>query len=327
MKKISIMFASLALAVGFSACDETKDDNPVLTTHEGQPVLNFLNAPTLQNTYIDLTEDAASNTLHMTCSQPKEYGIATTVNYYVQVAFDDKFTNYSELSNGFTNCAQINPTNGSMAEGLCNVLQTDLRNQKGNPEYELTQQDVLDFYNGGYKPLYVRLRSQVVGIPDLPVEGTEYISNVVQYKNVACNYMALTPPDKPSGIYLRGTMNDWGNSEGTLPPYEFYTTKVKGTYITHVVSMPANTNFKVADANWGPINLGGASIEIDSKNPIALKDNGGDMALSSEFEGVVLLTNSGSWKIQLVSASKIKDIKNINGMLGPVLKEEFAPYL
>lgn len=325
MKKISILFASLALAVGFTACDETKDDNPVLRTHEGQPVLDFLNVPSLQNMYIMLTEDASSNNLHLTCSQPEEYGFATTVNYFVQVSLEPEFTLYSEISNGFTDCSQINPTNGGMAEAICDVLQTKMRNQVGNPDYELTREDVLNYYDGGYKPAYVRLRSQIVGIPDLPVDGTEYLSNVVEFKNMAVDYMALTIPDKPAGIYLRGTMNDWGNSEGTLPPYEFYTTKVKDTYITRIVTMPAGTEFKVADATWGAVNLGASSIGVD-EDPIALNGDG-NIALAQEFEGVAILTGGSSWKLRLVSSGAIKDVQNINGMLGPVLKEELAPWL
>ena len=86
MRKISILFAVLAAGVAFTACDETKDDNPVLRTHEGQPQVDFLNVPSLQNMYIDLTEDNKQDNLHLTCSQPAEYGLATTVNYLTAIS-------------------------------------------------------------------------------------------------------------------------------------------------------------------------------------------------------------------------------------------------
>lgn len=326
MKKISILLASLALAVGFTACDETKDDNPVLLTHEGQPVRNFLNTPTMQNMYIMLSEEAASDNLHLTCSQPTDYGFATRVCYYVQVALDRNFTLFSEVTNPFTECAQINPTNDGVAAAICDIIQTEKRAAIGDPNYELTKDDVLAYYNNTYKPIYVRLRSQVTGIPDVPVEGTDYLSNVVEYKNVAVSYMALSIPDKNAEFYLRGTMNNWSNAPADLAGWEFYTTKVKNTYITNVVTMAKGTKFKVADSSWGSINLDGPSSVGVDEDPVTL-GTGGDMELGQDFEGVVLLTGGSSWKMRLVSTGEIKNIQNINGMLGPQLKEELAPWL
>ena len=49
MKKISIMFAAMVAALGFSACNETWDDNPKLGTHEGDVVKEFLNVPEMTN--------------------------------------------------------------------------------------------------------------------------------------------------------------------------------------------------------------------------------------------------------------------------------------
>lgn len=328
MNKFSILSVSLAMAVGFSACDETKDDNPVLRTHEGQPMVEFLNTPTMQNMYIDLTEANASDNLHMTCSQPKEYGMATTVNYFVQVSLERAFTKYNEIDAGFTDCAQINPTNDGVSEAICGIIQDKIREATGNPEHELTTEDVTAYNDGDFYPVYIRLRSQVVGIPYNPVEGTDYVSNVVEYKHVRVNYMALTVPDKPSGMFLRGSMNDWGAPASD----EFYTTKVKGTYITNVVTLPAGSEFKVADSTWGAVNLGGAEkgmeVEADG-DAVSLKDNGENLNLGGgEFQGIAILTKSGNnYKVRLVSAGSIKDVQNINGMLGDEFKELLGPWL
>ena len=179
----------------------------------------------------------------------------------------------------------INPTNDGVAAAICDIIQTEKRAAIGDPNYELTKDDVLAYYNNTYKPIYVRLRSQVTGIPDVPVEGTDYLSNVVEYKNVAVSYMALSIPDKNAEFYLRGTMNNWGNGEGDFNGWEFYTTKVKGTYITNVVTMPKGTEFKIADATWGAINLGGpASVGVDEKDAITIgTPDGNNMTLGQDF--------------------------------------------
>lgn len=338
MKKISILFASLALALGFSACDETKDDNPVLRTHEGEPVLNFLNTPSLQNMYIDLTEDNKNDNLHMTCSQPTEYGFATTVNYFVQVSLDKDFSFYNELPNGFTNCSQINPINDGVAEAVCAYIQNVRRTALGNPEYELTIDDVTSYNSGNYYPVYMRLRSQVVGIPDMPVANTGYLSNTVEYKSVRANYVALVPPDKPAGVYLMGDMNSWGAQEA----FEFYTTKVKGTFITKIVTITSGQKFKVSPAQWnkdfpysgGVAINGGAPKAADEEIPLneaySLTNDADSKNLicPSDFEGVAILVQNGkNFKLTMVPADKIKDVQNINGMLGPNLMEYFEPYL
>ena len=79
MKKISIMFAAMVAALGFSACNETWDDNPKLGTHEGDVVKEFLNVPEMTNMSLQITEANATETLTLTCSQPTEYGYAASV--------------------------------------------------------------------------------------------------------------------------------------------------------------------------------------------------------------------------------------------------------
>lgn len=337
MKKISILFASIALAVGFTACDETKDDNPVLRTHEGTPTLNFLNTPSLQNMYINLTEANKQDNLHMTCSQPTEYGFATTVNYFVQVSLDKEFSYKYEIKNGFVDCSQINPLNDGIAEGICSYIQNSIRVSSGNPDYELQLADVTSYNNGDYYPVYLRLRSQVIGIPDMPVANTDYVSNVVEYKNMRAEYVALVPPDKPAGVFLMGGMNDWAANDA----FEFYTTKVKGTFITKVVTIDGGVTFKVSPASWnsdfpysGGVALNGGSPGGDAAIPVneaysLTNDSGsGNIFLKDNFEGIgILVQNGKNFKLTMVPADKIKDVEGIKGMLGAELAEYFEPYL
>lgn len=92
MKKITYLFAAMVAALGFSSCNETWDDNPTLATHEGDPVENFLNTPVEANTSIFITEDENKGTLHLTGSQPTQYGFAATVAYQVEMALNEDFT-------------------------------------------------------------------------------------------------------------------------------------------------------------------------------------------------------------------------------------------
>ena len=337
MKKISILFASIALAVGFTACDETKDDNPVLRTHEGTPTLNFLNTPSLQNMYINLTEANKQDNLHMTCSQPTEYGFATTVNYFVQVSLDKEFSYKYEIKSGFVDCSQINPLNDGIAEGICSYIQNGIRVSSGNPDYELQLSDVTNYNSGKYYPVYIRLRSQVIGIPDMPAANTDYVSNVVEYKNVRAEYVALVPPDKPAGVFLMGGMNGWAANDA----YEFYTTKVKGTFISKIVDIDGGTTFKVSPASWnsdfpysGGVALNGGSPGGDAAIPVneaySLTNDSGsvNLFLSDNFQGIgILVQNGKNFKLTMVPADKIKDVEGIKGMLGAELAEYFEPYL
>lgn len=335
MRKFSILFALLAAGVAFTACDETKDDNPVLRTHEGQPQVNFLNVPSLQNTYIDFTEENQQDNLHLTCSQPTEYGLATTVNYFVQVSLDPKFSYYGEVPNGFTDCSQINPTNDGVAEAICTFMQEQKRAELGNPDYELTVDDIMA-YSDTYYPAYVRLRSQVVGISDNAIPGTEYISNVVEYKHVFVQYKALVPPDKQAGVFIMGGMNGWA----AQPDYEFFTTKVKGTFITKPVIVDANVTFKISPASWNSdfpfsggvtLNGGGNGDEaVDFGDPFSLNNdiNSGNLYTTENFNGMMVLIQKGkNFTLTLVPIGEVKDYQNINGILGPELKAVYEPYL
>lgn len=90
----------------------------------------------------------------------------------------------------------------------------------------------------------------------------------------------------PTGIYLRGGMNDWGSPA----TYEFIATDDMDVYILPYVSMSAGTEFKVADADWASVNLGGNGENIVPGTEYAL--NGGDnIVLNVNFTGYVVLTN------------------------------------
>ena len=93
---------------------------------------------------------------------------------------------------------------------------------------------------------------------------------------------------EPTGVYLRGDMNGWGASAD----WEFIATDDPDVYILPYITF-GPTSFKVADANWSVINLGGTGAPIVVGQEYAL-DGGDNIGLDVEFTGAVILTNSGS---------------------------------
>lgn len=94
-----------------------------------------------------------------------------------------------------------------------------------------------------------------------------------------------------SGIYLRGGMNGWGAD----PAYEFILTDKVSTWKAAGLSIAADTEFKVADADWAAVNLGaGADASIAAGVAFPLENNGGNIKMSGDFKGSAVLTQSGS---------------------------------
>lgn len=283
MKKISFLFAALATTMAFTSCDESKDEHPVLEPNDGVIVENFLNTPEMSNMSVDLTDENQANTIHMTCSQPS-YGYAATVRYKVEVSFDKDFTTpavpgapvSTTLNTAFYDCSEINPTYGELATAMCNLL--GIKNDKEIPT--------------GYRDLYARLVAniEIAGGADL-YPNTTYQSNVVKMTRANCTYLAIIVPGQPTGLYLRGGMNDWG----APAEWEFLTTDVANVSRIDYCEIPEGTEFKAADANWASINLGdsGAEFKINEPYELLFDPNPGNLTMPVNFAGSVTLTFKG----------------------------------
>lgn len=273
MKKILFTLMASAAIVGLSSCKETWDDNPKLEGHTGTQTANFLNAPALQNQSIMLTEANQTGNFHLTCSQP-EYGYAAVVTYKVQCSLTEDFKDYREISQSFYDCAEINPLNSDVAAAL-----EYLNDVKTEDDLPLP-----------YQRLYMRLRAYIEQSP----ENTEYLSNVVYFNSVAADYLAIWVSDQPVNIYLRGGLPDAENWDA-IEMYQFRTGASENTWYLNDVYIPGGIEFKVADAQWGAINLGaGASDTISPNELFPLTDNGGNIKIADEFRGNIHLTLSGS---------------------------------
>lgn len=275
MKKIIFAFAIASAALALTSCGETWDDNPKLEGHEGTVYAEFLNSPVMADNAISITEAMKNGTLNMTCSQPY-YGYAAVVTYRVQVSLTPDFSDYTVKENGdvvneinmdFFDCAQINPTLADVASKVETLMGVKNESELPTPE----------------QPVYFRLRAFIAQSPD----NTQYLSNVVSYNSISCEYLAIWVAGQPVNYYLRGGMNDWGADAGSV--WQFMTGEEENTWNTPVVTIEAGTEFKVADAAWGPFNAGwgGDSGDVYPDKPYTLNvgDNPGNLTMKEDFTG------------------------------------------
>lgn len=100
-------------------------------------------------------------------------------------------------------------------------------------------------------------------------------------------------PGQASGIYLRGSMNDWLNG-GLDAAYEFKTTKSANVWETGKITITISSDtkcaeFKVADADWSAVNLGGNGTSIVPAQKYALGTDG-NIKIEEDFTGIAVLT-------------------------------------
>lgn len=288
MKKIlTSMAALMGMAIAFTACNESKDDHPILNPVPDGTTELFLNIPEMANSAIAFTQENASGYVHMTCSQPGEYGFAAPVSYQVQVSFDENFQTplvaeapaTVTLMTAFSDCSEINPVNSELAAAICDLCKVQDENDLPTPA----------------RKLYVRLVANIKTAGSFPSNdsgfypGTTIMSNAVSIASVRCDYLAISVPDLPTGIYLRGDMNGWGSEDD----YQFLTTSTFGVSVINDVTMAAGQEFKVADSSWGSINMGGEGAMTIGSPYKLINGGGGNITMPEDFSGTVTLTQKG----------------------------------
>lgn len=266
------MFAVAVAALGFSSCSETWDDNPVIKTHEGEVKADFLNKPVMQDQSIMLSRENEDGTFHLTCSQP-DFGYAAVATYKVQCSLTEDFANYEELAGEFYECDNINPKNADVAAALEKLSGVQTEADLPLP----------------YQTLYMRLRTYIAQ----DEANTQFLSNVVSFKGVAVDYLAIWVSGIPMNIYLRGGMNEWGATEGS--EWQFVTGPDENTWVTpNPVTIAAGTEFKIADSSWGPLNVGagdaGGDVTPDTPIVISGGDNPGNLKMTADFYGIAHLS-------------------------------------
>lgn len=295
MKKIALTLGLAAVALGFSACNETWDDNPTLKA-PNKEYTDFLNEPELRETWITLDKEGADKeaALHMTCSQP-DFGYAAVANYVVEVCLTPDFAkpyvdgqtpeagDYYSTEYPFTDCAQINPVADELAECICKL--------KG-----WTSED--DVKADEYSKIYVRLRAY---IPQDEALTTIY-SEPKSFEHIRVTYYAASIPGLKAGIFVRGDMNGWGAPESD----EFMTTAKRGIYVLQNATIKKGQAFKFATSSWNDINLGaGANCTIGTAFRLDNGGGSGNLTCPEDFEGRILVINKGGiWRACLQKAGK-----------------------
>lgn len=305
MKKITYILSTIALAFGVGACSETQDDNPVLNPQpEAGGYQEYLNIPMYAEQLLSLTKETQNGTVDFTCSQP-DYGFAAAATYSVEVSLTP-FTIPSDnsremtrdeeeglptsvvLSTTFNDCGAINVPNSEIANAIVAMLGIESPDDVPTP----------------YNPLYVRLISQIFSGSAL-VPNTTVYSNQVTLKGVSLAYIPAVEAGLPTGIFLRGGMNNWGNDPGfdVNSPWEFLTTTEAGVYLISDAEIPGGTEFKVADMAWGDVNAGYSSGDIQLEVPYTLQNgnNAGNLTCPTDFMGdVQLVVKGGNYILTLI---------------------------
>lgn len=268
MKKIIYSLVMLAMALGFSGCKETWDENPVYVGHQGTIKADFLNAPALQNLPIMLTDDNKSGNFYLTCSQP-DFGYAAVATYRVQISLKEDFPENEmiEIAQDFFDCAAIAPVNGDVAAAVEKLSGVRSENDLPIP----------------YTTVYMRLRAFLAQSP----ENSQYISNVVHFDNVSADYLAIWVSKVPIDMYLRGGMNNWGSPA----EWQFMTGEEENTWVLKdEITIAAGTEFKVADASWGSCNWGAGDnpvVNPGDEYELNTGNNPGNLKISNDFTGKV----------------------------------------
>jgi len=101
-----------------------------------------------------------------------------------------------------------------------------------------------------------------------------------------------------SGIYLRGSMNNWGTSSD----WEFQATDDSNVFTLTGVSLSNGVLLKVADASWGSINYG-SNDKLKINSTAALKSNGANITVEGDITNATLTLDLSNLTLKVEQAS------------------------
>lgn len=267
-------------------------------------------------------------------------GIVTFDGAYLSLTPDDGAPANTDVLYLFTPSDKLRPWEGA-SNAVCSLVRTLTRNADGNYSGVIPVSALADGFNLAYK---LGGKGEVARQILCPANGGDLLLSVGEQKAFSSAKLApgneagmwivpeqqvadggdvtvtatlgqnpsvtlqfpsrVTEPYQPSGMYLRGAVNYWGAESD----WEFVTTKVADTWILINKTIPAYSQFKIADITWGDINLGGNSNQIvfvNSSLPLVGGGNPDNLSCNEDFTGDIILSKSGtSYTLLLKSPSE-----------------------
>lgn len=263
MKKISLIFATIAAVFAISSCSQ--DDSPVLQ----KPTEFKLNTPPFAEQFYSLSD---AGNISLTCSQPN-YGVGVSTTYGVEISLTEDFANprSMELSNSLMANLEFSAEKANLA--ILDMLGV------------VDEDTWAPYADNRVMPLYIRATAQTAA-----VEYSKITSNVVKLPQVEIYYAIPTP----GYIYLIGNyLRDWiapepGNADA-LKSWRLFEdeTAIGSKVYSGVFTMPAAPIFRFYTAldKWDNNSVG--SHKDDDPLEFALTDG--------VYEGAVVVGGKGSF--------------------------------
>jgi hypothetical protein len=184
MKEILCIFSFVLCTGIFISCEDDNDSNPTLLSPSGF----VLNTPSGVSGVYDLEN---TGTIELTCRQP-DYGFTAATTYAVQVAVEQDFSDFVELSTVYTT-AKLDANAKEMAVAIVGLLGVE------------TAED----YPAETFPVYVRLAAKLTN------GGGQALSNIIALPSVR-GYFALEEMKSPETMNIIGNVaGNWNWTDAT----------------------------------------------------------------------------------------------------------------
>lgn len=113
---------------------------------------------------------------------------------------------------------------------------------------------------------------------------------VVNADRTKAKFTTTTPkPVGPKKVYLRGSMNNWGNDPESLAQFEMQS-EDGVTYWIHCTGdtkIPAGSEFKIADGDWGSVNYGADAEIVPDEFPQTWNYNANQGLMTDDYVGTI----------------------------------------
>lgn len=263
--------------LGFASCES--DTDPRLNIPADHTFV--LNTPAFADQYLELVD---GNKFELTCSQP-DYGYAATAVYGLQVALDDKFTQFETLAPEDPGLAVMTFADKDLATALCKLYGFDASTYEDLPAGKI----------------YLRATCEIAG-----VEESKCLSNVIALEKV--KFFHATQGAR--AMYVVGSINGWVEpSEANAEHYAKWTmseTETGSNIYIGSFKFPegdATFRFYTALTGWEDASIG--FKEADEATAVEATDG--------VYEGSCV-KGKGSWTIKIPTECNVNLTVDMNAM-------------